>query len=97
MIRPPPRSTLFPYPTLFRSLFGLGPRLGVELRIPQPVAVDIIVLVGLRRIGLFDRREPPGARRILARLSGRGGGRRRRGRLRSEEHTSELQSQAKLV
>src|SRR5437870_11071289 len=25
MIRRPPRSTLFPYTTLFRSLFGLGP------------------------------------------------------------------------
>src|SRR2546430_12131461 len=25
MIRPPPRSTLFPYPTLFRSRFTLSP------------------------------------------------------------------------
>src|SRR3712207_7426835 len=30
MIRRPPRSTLFPYTTLFRSLVGLGPRVGEE-------------------------------------------------------------------
>src|SRR6266568_8243876 len=55
MIRRPPRSTLFPYTTLFRAA-DLGPRRGA-------------------------RRGLPGA--------GQGG--------RSEEHTSELQSQFHLV
>src|SRR2546425_9166214 len=32
MIRRPPRSTLFPYTTLFRSLLPLGPRGGVAAR-----------------------------------------------------------------
>src|SRR3989475_9373679 len=57
MIRRPPRSTLFPYTTLFRSLLG-GP--GVAF--------------------LYAREEL--ARRLTPR---------------SEEHTSELQSQSNLV
>src|SRR2546430_12697604 len=61
MIRRPPRSTLFPYTTLFRS-------------------------DGARR-----RRYPRLPRRPPARL------RRPRPGLRSEEHTSELQSQSNLV
>src|SRR3712207_7812103 len=41
MIRRPPRSTLFPYTTLFRSTYGPVPqalylrRLGIELRLEQ--------------------------------------------------------------
>src|SRR5579859_8266688 len=56
MIRRPPRSTLFPYTTLFRS-------------------------------GRPAPRSGPSCRRA----------RRRSGRPRSEEHTSELQSQSNLV
>src|SRR3712207_8934639 len=79
MIRRPPRSTLFPYTTLFRSRAradrdGVGARRG-----GRPVE---------RRLGHVQR---PGARRALARA------RRRVGRLRSEEHTSELQSRQYLV
>src|SRR3712207_8283409 len=37
MIRRPPRSTLFPYTTLFRSLFTLLPRRGL-LRSSSPLA-----------------------------------------------------------
>src|SRR2546430_13569544 len=66
MIRRPPRSTLFPYTTLFRS--GVAPG-------HHPVAD-----VALRLAGLQVHR--PGA-------AGVGG--------RSEEHTSELQSQSNLV
>src|SRR2546430_10227599 len=64
MIRRPPRSTLFPYTTLFRS----------DRAVRRPVA-DV-------RDGAGDRRP-----------------RRRQGaaRARSEEHTSELQSQSNLV
>src|SRR5689334_24549855 len=86
MIRRPPRSTLFPYTTLFRSALL---RVGVRLR----------------------RRDDGHGRRPLRRLQGRrraGGradrdralvGRRRAEQLvgRSEEHTSELQSQFHLV
>src|SRR2546430_11949462 len=66
MIRRPPRSTLFPYTTLFRSLYHAG-----VLQLPSP-----------------ERRVP----------SCEGGCRRgNRDRRRSEEHTSELQSQSNLV
>src|SRR2546430_8800431 len=61
MIRRPPRSTLFPYTTLFRSSLARSP-------------------------WRWRRQGPPGT----ARLSGRTEGR-------SEEHTSELQSQSNLV
>src|SRR2546430_10221611 len=69
MIRRPPRSTLFPYTTLFRSCGSLGtPR---ELEPPLP----------RRRRGKRSRRPPSPEH----------------GRSRSEEHTSELQSQSNLV
>src|SRR2546430_6365679 len=58
MIRRPPRSTLFPYTTLFRSAHPVGRRLVVGERLPPGGKVA----------------EP-----------------------RSEEHTSELQSQSNLV
>src|SRR2546430_11227304 len=76
MIRRPPRSTLFPYTTLFRS----NGRHRIHRIRDQPAA-------GLRRPaaahGLRAARAPPLARG--AALS------------RSEEHTSELQSQSNLV
>src|SRR5438552_14397373 len=63
MLRPPPRSTLFPYTTLFRSV--RGPRF------------EELYDLGLQHaVGLADRR---------------------RIGLRSEEHTSELQSPDHLV
>src|SRR2546427_8411655 len=73
MIRRPPRSTLFPYTTLFRSLLracGNGFRGGG--------AID-------------DKRNGRGrkAEMLGQRLQAHG--------LRSEEHTSELQSQSNLV
>src|SRR3546814_3456179 len=58
----------------------------IELRIPQPIAVGIGVLdlvAGCRNLDLLDQREPAGIALV---------GRRLFGRLRSEEHTSELQS-----
>src|SRR5688572_32301234 len=75
MIRRPPRSTLFPYTTLFRS----------------PPSRCVTRTVRDRRPG---RPHSPG--------DGRVGPRRRRTNLqacppRSEEHTSELQSQSNLV
>src|SRR5436190_11427610 len=71
MRRPPPRSTLFPYTTLFRS--------------------------GESRVQEADGRRA--ARRAASRAGRAGGDRRqpRLGLLRSEEHTSELQSHSDLV
>src|SRR3712207_7027645 len=83
MIRRPPRSTLFPYTTLFRSrLLGRVARRGLdglrgELRRVRGVAGRAGVAVGTR----VD----------LLRLFGGGGS------CRSEEHTSELQSRQYLV
>src|SRR2546430_8582968 len=72
MIRRPPRSTLFPYTTLFRSLFALERLEHLALVLQQP--------------------------QIGRELRGRGGHAGERGEhLRSEEHTSELQSQSNLV
>src|SRR3712207_9504252 len=83
MIRRPPRSTLFPYTTLFRSL-----------RHVLPAAADRPLW---RQRGARDSRlqRRHGQRRPLG---GRSRRRRRlrRGR-RSEEHTSELQSRQYLV
>src|SRR5258706_5118946 len=75
MIRRPPRSTLFPYTTLFRSSF-------------EPVKV------------FTDDRRPLKPRRHRSPLSGsrRATGQGNQGAaLRSEEHTSELQSLTNLV
>src|SRR2546430_12832622 len=72
MIRRPPRSTLFPYTTLFRSLHD---ELG---RVPKTEEIEQVFLMARVMykavLGLhFQRQE------------------------RSEEHTSELQSQSNLV
>src|SRR2546430_13241111 len=77
MIRRPPRSTLFPYTTLFRS--------GID-------AEEIAAVVNLARERA--RRLDGAAIRLIERHHReRGGGVLRR----SEEHTSELQSQSNLV
>src|SRR3989449_8585442 len=100
MIRRPPRSTLFPYTTLFRSLqVGLvggksaGHRGGLRVGgVDAPRAgVDALrQLVGVRR---FQLRE--GA--VLQDALGQGVLQRELGQHRSEEHTSELQSRLHLV
>src|SRR2546427_577687 len=48
MIRRPPRSTLFPYTTLFRSL-SLH-----ELPIPQPAATEVLIELHASGIGVWD-------------------------------------------
>src|SRR2546430_11207328 len=75
MIRRPPRSTLFPYTTLFRSL-AEGAAL---IRAARPTARDLFWAVELAERAADPLAE---AHRIARR---------------SEEHTSELQSQSNLV
>src|SRR5687767_15766315 len=91
MIRRPPRSTLFPYTTLFRSNArddgdyggGSGQRHGIPRQRPHPLQRrtrrEDAVPLGTARVGQHRRlrRDHPGDR--------------------SEEHTSELQSLAYLV
>src|SRR2546430_10774985 len=81
MIRRPPRSTLFPYPTLFRSRFDQ--RVGARCHAGWPVAQKLDLDAQRRRAG--------GAAAVLV----VGGALERRAR--SEEHTSELQSQSNIV
>src|SRR2546427_5161879 len=70
MIRRPPRSTLFPYTTLFRS--------GIVGELEH-----FVVGIGLKEQPSGGVRDQPGA--AVERIH------------RSEEHTSELQSQSNLV
>src|SRR2546427_8404871 len=77
MIRRPPRSTLFPYTTLFRSL-GILAALQERQRTGRGQIIDV---------GLYDCMV--GLLGYLAELYLFTG--------RSEEHTSELQSQSNLV
>src|SRR2546427_3414904 len=74
MIRRPPRSTLFPYTTLFRSAEPGRDRSLNAVRIIQPDRQQELQRAEVARI---DQRVDPGQR--------------------SEEHTSELQSQSNLV
>src|SRR2546430_8948181 len=80
MIRRPPRSTLFPYTTLFRSWVAdpvhLDPRAHGDL--PRPDVERSYLDAAQSR-----PRSPDSQQRV--------------GILRSEEHTSELQSQSNLV
>src|SRR5688572_31870517 len=87
MIRRPPRSTLFPYTTLFRSLRLLMDFDGEHIRAGEQVGqVD-----ARRGNGVLDR---SAGRQCVV---GRAGRQVRGAQHRSEEHTSELQSQSKLV
>src|SRR3989442_5118030 len=86
MIRRPPRSTLFPYTTLFRSQ-------RVECATAAAAArhVDPTDGVGPRRT------IPLGGRDVRGALAGRCAARPHADESRSEEHTSELQSRPHLV
>src|SRR5256884_7865846 len=55
MIRRPPRSTLFPYTTLFRSLFADDPRIRAELTLPKFVAEDDTMVVPRNSVGGIER------------------------------------------
>src|SRR2546430_3325705 len=83
MIRRPPRSTLFPYTTLFRSVIFINQirmKIGVMFGNPETTTGGnalkfyASVRLDIRRIGAIKDHDE-----------------------RSEEHTSELQSQSNLV
>src|SRR2546430_8783276 len=78
MIRRPPRSTLFPYTTLFRSLAAQGRlgRGGIGMLLAEPTSGAV-----------WNANR--GAISLRVRVLGKSA--------RSEEHTSELQSQSNLV
>src|SRR2546429_997319 len=97
MIRRPPRSTLFPYTTLFRSRKKLAqaPGIGRVARTHQ----DDVSLAGSNE---FQPAQDEGPHKNLAQLSVLGDQRPQAictqfKKLRSEEHTSELQSRLHLV
>src|SRR5260370_9104710 len=90
MIRRPPRSTLFPYTTLFRSP---APDARFGFASLHPVAPTDDTEAGLRSVGQHRKefeQVPVGIREVQG-----GGG--HPGQDRSEEHTSELQSHLNLV
>src|SRR5437764_8744498 len=68
MLRPPPRSTLFPYMTLFRSTVRITLKMALFAPIPSATVATAIAV----KAGVFAS-------------------------IRSEEHTSELQSPMYLV
>src|SRR5260370_12422221 len=77
MIRRPPRSTLFPYTTLFRSGKKMKPFPNTQVNTEKAIAADAIALPGVSRERERVRRH--GSRRIgkhirarLAGLVGRG-------------------------
>src|SRR5688572_32537428 len=80
MIRRPPRSTLFPYTTLFRSQVSQPVRWLESVEFLATHGVQTLIEIGPGKVlsGLL--------RQINREL-----------RCRSEEHTSELQSQSNLV
>src|SRR5256886_7978412 len=84
MIRRPPRSTLFPYTTLFRSQL---------MDYVTGAALSGLVYIG-DRVGLF--KALAGAGPLSVAETARKAGLQER-YVRSEEHTSELQSQSNLV
>src|SRR5690348_17535813 len=77
MRRRPPRSTLFPYTTLFRSVV-VGPA-GLDVR-----EVEVLLDGPLRLQRVLAEGAPQRADRVVEQV-------------RSEEHTSELQSPVHLV
>src|SRR5690348_17911422 len=82
MIRRPPRSTLFPYTTLFRSV--------------APATTRSVHLRGIHA-PTVERSFASSALFAASRSAANAPGRTRRTKARSEEHTSELQSPVHLV
>src|SRR5690349_22708206 len=80
MLRRPPRPTLFPYTTLFRS-----------------AGIPLLLQTCARETALYQLMDPRAAAQAERVLTGYFGQQRATALLRSEEHTSELQSRRDLV
>src|SRR2546429_5766809 len=81
MIRRPPRSTLFPYTTLFRSLYGVKPSDALTYCAMSLVLLVVAFLASAAPAYRAAQTDPMTTLRTQ----------------RSEEHTSELQSRLHLV
>src|SRR2546427_5742155 len=92
MIRRPPRSTLFPYPPLFRSQAEHGR--GLPASSDQR---DDLVAGHVQRIRQPQPRAPAAARSLSSFVPAWIQAGTKELSERSEEHTSELQSQSNLV
>src|SRR5256885_8440140 len=88
MIRRPPRSTLFPYTTLFRSLGSLTHLVEIDL-LRAGRRMPLLGTIPPSHYWLLTSRGPRRPRAELVPFSVR--------QPRSEEHTSELQSPCNLV
>src|SRR3712207_7411737 len=96
MIRRPPRSTLFPYTTLFRSEADAAPEMPERADHGAIFApTNSLVVVAPRQAESPARRDvEPAGKRETAAFERQGAA---AGAERSEEHTSELQSRQYLV
>src|SRR3712207_8839528 len=96
MIRRPPRSTLFPYTTLFRSREILIPMSEAELLLPATIGdytdfyASIFHATNVGKLFRPDNPLLPNYKYVPIAYHGRASSR-------SEEHTSELQSRQYLV
>src|SRR2546429_6537783 len=90
MIRRPPRSTLFPYTTLFRSLVVEQKKRAVR---ETQVESERVILEKKQQIQVQEM----GGRVALEKQNGELVQLRAENQKRSEEHTSELQSRLHLV
>src|SRR5256885_3683574 len=98
MIRRPPRSTLFPYTTLFRSLLediilpSKSIEHGFETYVVELASGDIANgIMSAQTAATITLRQEQGRATVIARQDIKSM------RVRSEEHTSELQSPCNLV
>src|SRR3712207_7575934 len=85
MIRRPPRSTLFPYTTLFRSAARVAALAGPVTVLDAATPVGLASPLGAASAGREIARTAPTPAAAITMV------------LRSEEHTSELQSRQYLV
>src|SRR2546426_11795906 len=99
MIRRPPRSTLFPYTTLFRSGGPSGLPV-IFLGVPDLRTVGIVAfacLIPLAGSGQTTHKKPSSTTASKPRASKKPPAKAGQRDQRSEEHTSELQSPCNLV
>src|SRR3712207_7768702 len=92
MIRRPPRSTLFPYTTLFRSVVSQEQFISWGWRVPfllSAVLIPVVLFIQLRieETPTFKQLEDKAAEGAVGQAPVK----------RSEEHTSELQSRQYIV